>query len=107
MTGYQVTFFTQQDRHHGHHPLHQWLMELLRTMGIRGATMTAAQEGLGIHHKLHSARFFDLADQPIEITVVLTNAECDDLMARLRAEADLHLFYAKSPVEFGVIGDAD
>lgn len=107
MTGYQVTFFTQQDRHHGHHPLHQWLMELLRSMEIRGATMTAAQEGLDSHHKLHSARFFDLADQPIEITVVITDAECEDLMKRLNAEADLRLFYAKTPVEFGLIGEAD
>lgn len=75
MTGYQLTFFTQQDRRHGHHPLQQWLMELIQSMGIRGATMTAAQEGLGGHHRLHSARFFDLADQPIEITVVVTEFE--------------------------------
>lgn len=107
MTGYQLTFFTQQDRHHGPHPLHQWLMELVQSMGIRGATMTAAQEGIGSHHRLHSARFFDLADQPIEITVVVTDAECDELMKRLGTEPKLHLFYAKTRVEFGLIGEPD
>ncbi|SHI06087.1 DUF190 domain-containing protein [Pollutimonas bauzanensis] len=107
MTGYQLTFFTQQDRRHGHHPLHQWLMALIQSMGIRGATMTAAQEGLGGHHRLHSARFFDLADQPIEITVVVTDAESEELMTRLAAEPALHLFYSKTRVEFGLIGDPD
>lgn len=107
MTGYQVTFFTQQDRHHDHQPLHQWLMEFLQSMGIRGATMTTAQEGLGSHHRLHSARFFDLADQPIEVTVVVTDEECEQLMSRLSAEPELHLFYAKTQVEFGLIGETE
>lgn len=107
MEGYQLTFFTQQDRYHHRQPLHQWLLKLVQTMEIRGATLLAAQEGLGSHHRIHSARFFDLADQPIEITMVVSAQECDALMQRLREESGLHLFYCKSRVEFGTIGQAD
>jgi PII-like signaling protein len=74
-------------------------------MRIRGATLIAAQEGLGSHHRLHSAHFFDLADQPVEVTMIVSEQECDALLERLRNEPDLHLFYAKSHVEFGTIGD--
>jgi PII-like signaling protein len=104
MTGYQLTFFTQQNRTHNHRPLHQWLLELAKSMEIRGATVLTAQEGMGAHHRLHSARFFELAEQPIEITMAVSESECNDILARLRAEPDLHIFYAKTPIEFGTIG---
>jgi PII-like signaling protein len=107
MTGYQLTFFTQQDRCHASRSLHQWLMDLAQSMGIRGATMSAAQEGIGSDHHRHSARFFELADQPVEITMVVSAAECDSILKRLNDEPGLHLFYSKMPVEFGFIGQAD
>lgn len=104
MQGYQLTFFTQQDRMHGRQPMHQWLLELARSMEIRGATVLTAQEGIGAHHKVHSARFFDLADQPVEITMSVSGAECDAIMKRLREEPGLRLFYSRTPIEFGTIG---
>ncbi len=105
MDGYQLTFFTQQERRHDHQQLCQWLLTLAKSMQIRGATLISAQEGLGSHHRLHSAHFFDLADQPVEVTMIVSAEECDALMERLRNEPNLHLFYAKSHVEFGTIGD--
>lgn len=42
MKGYQVTFFTQQDRHHAHKPVSEWLMLTARELGIRGATIVVA-----------------------------------------------------------------
>lgn len=42
--GYQITFYTQQDRMHGSRPLAQWLIEEARQYGIRGATLTGALE---------------------------------------------------------------
>ncbi|MEO6352765.1 MAG: DUF190 domain-containing protein [Burkholderiaceae bacterium] len=105
MNGYQLTFFTQQDRRHGHQPLAEWLMALVQSMQISGATLRTAQEGLGHHHKLHSAHFFELADQPVEVTMVVTEEESARLFERLHAEPGLHLFFAKTAVEFGVIGE--
>lgn len=106
MTGYQLTFFTQQDRRHGHQPLAEWLMTLVQSMQIRGATLRTAQEGIDSHHKLHSAHFFELTDQPVEVTMVVSEEESEKLFALLNAEPGLHLFYAKTAVEFGTIGEA-
>ena len=62
MNGFQITFYTQQDRHHRGRPVAEWLMQLAAELGLRGATLTAAAEGLGHDHRLHSARFFDLTE---------------------------------------------
>lgn len=104
MKGYQLTFFTQQDRTHNGQPLHQWLLELVRSMNIRGATVLTGQEGLGAHRRIHSARFFELADQPVEITMAVAETECTAIMDRLHAESGLRIFYAKTPIEFGTVG---
>jgi len=106
MNGYQVTFFTQQDKRHHGKPLAEWLLQLARDMGLRGATIVAASEGFGHHGRLHSAHFFELADQPLEVTMALTDNEAERLFARLRAEA-VHVFYVRTPVEFGMLGEPD
>ncbi len=41
MQGYQLTFFTQQDRRHGRTPLGEWLLQEALKMGVGGATLTA------------------------------------------------------------------
>lgn len=106
MQGFQVTFFTQQHRRLHGLPLGDWLVHLAQEMGLHGATLFAGGEGVGRHHRIHSARFFELADQPIEVVMVVTPDEADRLFERLSAE-DVHLFYVKVPVEFGVIGEPD
>lgn len=52
MNGYQITFFTQQDRQHAGKPLADWLMHLAAEMGLRGATLIPGSEGMG-----HDKRF--------------------------------------------------
>ncbi|HLA35364.1 MAG TPA: DUF190 domain-containing protein [Rhodocyclaceae bacterium] len=104
MKGYQISFFTQQDRRHHHKPLAEWLMLTARDLGLRGATVVAASEGYGQHRRVHSAHFFELADQPQEVVLVATEAETERLFARLKNEG-VHLFYVKTPVEFGVLGE--
>ncbi|MDR3413304.1 MAG: DUF190 domain-containing protein [Formivibrio sp.] len=106
MQGYQLTFFTQQDRRHKGMALGDWLVHLAKELGLQGATLFSGGEGIGRHHHLHSARFFDLADQPIEIVMVVTLAESEILFERLTLE-DVHLFYVKTPVEFGMLGESN
>lgn len=105
MKGYQITFFTQQDRRHHHKPMAEWLMLAARDLGVRGATIVAASEGFGQHRHIHSAHFFDLADQPQEIVVAVSEEESERLFEFLKKEG-VHLFYVKAPVEFGVLGEA-
>ena len=103
MNGYQISFFTQQDRRHHGKPLAEWLLHLAQEMNLRGATLLAASEGLGHRGRLHSAHFFELADQPVEVLMALTQEEAERLFERLRAEG-VEVFYVKTAVEFGVLG---
>lgn len=105
MNGYQITFFTQQDKVHHGKPLGEWLIQLAREMGLPGATMTSGVEGFGHRGRIHSAHFFELADQPIEVVLAVSEDEAARLFERLRAEG-VHLFYVKTPIEFGTLGEA-
>jgi PII-like signaling protein len=103
MNGYQLTFFTVQDyRRHGK-PIGEWLVQTARHIGLRGATLIAASEGFGAHRRIHSAHFFELVDQPLEVQMIATEEECDRLFAFLRTEG-VKLFYVESAVDFGSMG---
>jgi PII-like signaling protein len=104
MNGYQITFFTQQDRRHHGKPVADWLIHLARDMGLRGATIVAGGEGFGHQGRIHSAHFFELADQPLEVVMAVTMEEAALLFDRLTKEG-IHLFYVKTPVEFGTLGE--
>jgi hypothetical protein len=104
MQGYQLSFFTQQGhRHHGV-PLAEWILQEARRLGISGATLFAASEGFGAGRRIHAARFFELSDQPEEVTMALNAAEADLLLDRLREEG-VKVFYVKMPVEYGMLGE--
>jgi len=104
MNGYQITFFTQQDKRHHGKPLADWLVHLAKEMELPGATLIAGSEGFGHHRRIHSAHFFELADQPLEIQMALSKEDAERLFARLKEEG-VHLFYVKTPVEFGILGE--
>jgi PII-like signaling protein len=104
MQGYQVTFFTVRNRKHGAKPLGQWLLEEAQRLGVRGASLVSASEGFGQHEQVHSERFFELGDQPIEVTMSVTAEELERFMARLAAE-QVKVFYTKVAAEFGTTGE--
>lgn len=106
MIGYQITFFTLQNKSHKGKPLGDWLIQLALEMGLRGATLLAGNESFGQHRRMHSAHFFELGDQPVEIILAVTAEEADRLFDRLKAE-NVHFFYIKTPVEFGMLGEPD
>ena len=83
MKGYQLVFFTQQDRRHGKTPLAEWLLGFAREHGAVGGTLFTAAEGFGHDGKVHSAHFFELADQPVGLTVTIEEAKGDVFMAAL------------------------
>jgi PII-like signaling protein len=103
--GYQVTLYTVESRRHHGKQLSHWLLEVMREMKIRGVTHLVAAEGIGHDHRFHSWHFVELADRPEAITMIATESEVQALFDRLATE-DVHVFYAKSPVEFGFLGKA-
>jgi PII-like signaling protein len=104
MKGFQLQFFTEQSTRHGHQLLYEWLLETARSRGIRGATVFMGAMGFGHHRRIHAAHFLELADQPVEVAMVVAEDEAEQLFAFLRAE-QVHLFYVMLPAEFGVLGE--
>jgi PII-like signaling protein len=70
---------------------------------LRGATIVPASEGFGRHQRIYSAHFFELADQPQEVVMAVTEDEAAQLFAYLEA-LDVQIFYIKAPAEFGISG---
>ena len=104
MQGFQLTFFTQQDRNHQGRSLAKWLLEEARNLGIGGATLIPAAEGFGHDRKLRSVNFFELTDQPLEVTMAVSETDAERLFARLKEEG-VNIFYVKTPIEFGMSGE--
>ncbi len=104
MDGYQISFFTVQGHRHKGKPIGDWLVHLAKEMGLTGATLMSGAEGFGHHRRIHSVHFIELTEQPLEVVMVVTREEADRLFGRLRSEG-VHLFYAKTPAEFGVLGE--
>jgi len=101
MQGYKLTFFTQQDRTIHGQSLAQWILQQAQRIGIRGATLTAGSEGFGHDQKLHSIHFFDLAEQPLQVTMAVTREESEQIFTLLKQEK-LNIFYTKAAIEFGM-----
>lgn len=103
MNGYQVSFFTVMGHRHKGKPIGDWLVQLAKEMRLSGATLFSAAEGFGHHRRIHSVHFFELVDQPQEVIMILSSEESDRLFERLAREG-VHLFYSKTPAEFGTLG---
>ena len=104
MQGFKLTFFTQQDRTVHGQSLALWLIQQAKEIGIRGATLSAATEGFGHDKKLHSAHFFELAEQPLQVTMAVTEEEAEQVFALLKKE-NINIFYTKAAIEFGMSGE--
>lgn len=103
MKGFQLVFSTLQSRKHPNgEPISQWLVKVSEQLGVKGITILHASQGIGRDGKLHSAAFFELADEPLEIIMNVNGTECEKLFAVL-SEAKLGLFYTKSAIEYGTI----
>jgi PII-like signaling protein len=106
MQGFQVTFITEENRKHGHRGFAVWLLQVAKSLGIRGYTCVAAYEGYGRDGKVHSAGFIELADRPLEVTMAISTEQTNALFERLENEK-ANLFYIKVPAEFGTVGGTD
>lgn len=70
---------------------------------LSGATVLTATRGLDHHGLVHSAHFFELADQPIQIQFAVMPEQATTLLDYLNSQA-IELFYVKTPIEFGFVG---
>jgi len=101
MEGHHLTFFMQHDQLHKGAPVAEWLMRELQAQGITGATLVKAGEGFGYAGRLFAARFSGLPSGALEITMAVTVAELQEVLARLRKE-NVRVFYTFVQVDFGM-----
>lgn len=104
MNGYQLTFYTEHSRKHGHQTVCEWLLHEVRRLGISGASVINCAEGIGHAGSRHAAHMLKLDDQPVQIILAVTETEAEQLLEHVRAE-NVHVFYVRFPIEFGMIGD--
>jgi uncharacterized protein len=78
-------FIGESDRH-GHRPLHEALVELLRSEGFAGATVLRGVCGFGANRVYHTQKLLDLsADLPLVVEVIDTQEKINAIMPRIDA----------------------
>ena len=105
MNGFLLSFYTAQNRTYQGQMMSAWLLAVAKQMNLRGATVLAGLEGVDHQGLFHSASFFELVDRPIQIQFALTHEQATELLDYLK-DKEISLFYVKTPIEFGVVGQA-
>lgn len=78
-------FIGEADRH-GHRPLYEVLVELLRSEGFAGATVLRGVCGFGANRVYHTQKLLDLsADMPMVIEVVDSQEKITAIMPQIDA----------------------
>lgn len=78
-------FIGESDRH-GHRPLYEVLVELLRSEGFAGATVLRGVCGFGANRVYHTQKLLDLsADLPLVVEVIDTQEKINAIMPRIDA----------------------
>jgi PII-like signaling protein len=106
MNGVHLRFYTVESRQVHHHLVHDWLLEQAKKMGIPGGSAFRAMAGYGCHGRMHEQHFFELAEDPVLVEFILSAEQADAFLALLERE-QLHLFHARLPAQFGIVGATD
>lgn len=103
MQGVYLKFYVQESRRHHGLLAYEWLLETAKKSGIPGGSAFRAIAGYGRHGNLHEQHFYELAGElPVAVEFLLTSAEADAMIARLRNEK-VNVFYTRVAAEFGVL----
>jgi len=106
MNGSQLTLYAANQSHRVRRmTVVDWILDEVRRAGIVGATVIEIAEGVGATGRYHAARFFELADQPVAVTVIASDAHIDALLAKLHGSG-VRLFYTRVPIEYDILGTA-
>ena len=104
MKGSQLTLYAANQSHRVKHmTVVEWLLHEAKEAGIVGATVVEVAEGVDAKGRYHAARFFELTDQPVAVTLIGEDERIDGMLARLRA-GGIRLFYTRTPIEYETLG---
>jgi PII-like signaling protein len=104
MQGSQLTIYAASQYHRVRHlTVVDWILEQARHVGIQGATVVEIAEGVDAKGKYHAARFFELAEQSVAVTLIAEDAQIDDLLEKL-SSGGVRLFYTRTRIEYDTLG---
>jgi uncharacterized protein len=103
MQGSFLRFYVHENQRHHGILLYEWLLESAKKSGVHGGSAFRAIAGFGRHGVIHERHFFELAgDLTVEVEFLLSDAEADAMLERLRREK-VPVVYARTRAEFGVL----
>ena len=98
-----LSFYASEKQHHAGMPLHEWLLEQAKSLGIPGGSAFRAIAGFGRHGRMHEETFFELAGElAVKIEFILTEQLAEQLLDRLRTQ-QLDVFYVRFSVQTGTV----
>ncbi len=104
MKGCSLRFYVHENQKHNGALLYEWLLEQAKRSGIHGGSVFRTIAGFGRHGVLSEQHFFELAGQlTVVVEFVVPDVQADALLDLARADGAI-LFYARSTVDFGLIG---
>jgi len=107
MKGTYLRFYVHERRKRAGEPLYDWLLNKAKALGIHGGSAFRAIAGYGRHGVLYEQRFFELsADLTVEVEFAVSDEQAEQLLDTVRREG-IHIVYARSPADFGVIDGKD
>ena len=99
-----LRLYVHENQRHKGVLMYEWLLEHGKKMGLHGGTAYRSIAGFGHHGRIHEQRFFELAgDQTIRVNFFVTDDEAEHMITLIEAEK-IPMFYARFPVDFGIIG---
>lgn len=107
MKAIQLEFFVGRNKRHLNQPLWEWMVRAACAQGLTGATVLMGSLGFGHHRRIGPPDFFQLADQPVLILMILSQEEADTYLAMLKSEGIRGVFHVTTSVDCATLGDAE
>jgi uncharacterized protein len=105
--GCSLRFYMQENARHRGVLLYDWLLGQAKKHGVHGGSAFLAMAGFGRHGVLHEHQFIELqGDLPVMVEFLVTEDEARQILDLVHQDG-ARLFWAKAPVEFGVMGQEE
>ncbi len=106
MKGFEITFMAPRSRRHHGAPVLDVIVRLAKEHGVARHTRRINSESVGVNGHSHSAHFFELADEPEEVSFILLNGKTEEIMQAVEREG-LFVFCIRRELEFFQYGAPD
>lgn len=98
-----VRFFVKEGMRHEHLPIHEWMFNEAKALGIAGGTAFRASAGYG-RHGVYEDSFFELAGKLPETLEFFAESDRIEALIKRVGAAGLKLVYVTHPVATGMTG---